>query len=286
MRFNIYNSSESKIKLFHSTNTPGPRKMRAHHHTEFEISSCISGSGVYSVDGNKYFFKAGDIFVFSCDEIHCITQIDGVENLELINIQFEPRFLWSSSGLADYNLLKIFFHRNSNFQNRFEGSLPATKNIFSMIYDMEKEFSSKKYEFELMVKIYLIDILISFMRDFDYVDFTDNLSRYEETLRQLEKAINYIDLHLEDDLTLDEIAAISAMSRAYFCTLFRKFNGISPWDYITIKRVEKAIGILKSSSDTKLGVASMCGFNSSSNFYKAFKKVTGKTPSDYTKQDL
>ena len=58
-------------------------------------------------------------------------------------------------------------------------------------------------------------------------------------------------------------------------------NGISPWEYITIKRVEKAIGLLKTTNDTKLNIAMQCGFNSSSNFYKAFFRITGKKPGSY-----
>ena len=57
-------------------------------------------------------------------------------------------------------------------------------------------------------------------------------------------------------------------------------NSVSPWEYITIKRVEKAIELLRTTNLTKLDIAQRCGFSSSSNFYKAFSKVTGKTPSE------
>ena len=58
-------------------------------------------------------------------------------------------------------------------------------------------------------------------------------------------------------------------------------NGISPWDYITIKRVERAVELLKTTELTKLEIAERCGFSGSSNFYKAFAHVTGKKPGDY-----
>ena len=57
-------------------------------------------------------------------------------------------------------------------------------------------------------------------------------------------------------------------------------NSVSVWEYIKIKRVEKAVGLLKTTDLTKLDIAERCGFSSSSNFYKAFKNVTGKTPSE------
>lgn len=71
------------------------------------------------------------------------------------------------------------------------------------------------------------------------------------------------------------------MSRTYFCTVFKKLNGISPWDYITIKRIEKSIGLIKNEDMSMLEVACACGFNNSTNFNRSFKKVTGKTPGEY-----
>ena len=65
--------------------------------------------------------------------------------------------------------------------------------------------------------------------------------------------------------------------------VFKKFNGVSPWEYITIKRVERAIELLRTTDLTKLEIADQCGFTSSSNFYKAFFHVTGKKPGDFVK---
>lgn len=73
------------------------------------------------------------------------------------------------------------------------------------------------------------------------------------------------------------------MSKTYFCGQLKKLNGISLWDYITIKRIEKAITLIESSNLSRLEIALKCGYNNTSNFYYAFKKVTGKTPEDYKK---
>ena len=71
------------------------------------------------------------------------------------------------------------------------------------------------------------------------------------------------------------------MTQTYFSSVFKKYNGITPWEYITIKRVEMAINLLKTSDMSKLEIAERCGFSSSSNFYKAFLKITGKHPKDF-----
>lgn len=134
-----------------------------------------------------------------------------------------------------------------------------------------------------MVKMYISYILILLLREYGYVKNTVDF--HSETPSLLEKAMIYIDKNLESDISLEQIAEEATMNRTYFSTVFKKYNGISPWDYITIKRVEKAIEYLKNKTSTKTEIAGMCGFSSMSNFYRAFKQVTGKTPNDYCKSD-
>ena len=134
-----------------------------------------------------------------------------------------------------------------------------------------------------MTKYMLFSMLITLVREYNYIDSATEYTYLENTVKPMKAALNYIDENLCENLTLDKIAACAAMSPAYFSSVFKKMNSLSPWEYITIKRVEKSIELLKNTSLTKLDIAQRCGFSSSSNFYKAFSKITGKTPSEYCK---
>lgn len=265
------------IKTFISTKRPEKRAFREHHHAECELSLFIRGSGVYRVNGKSYEFCDGDIFLFSSDEVHCITEINS--NCRLLNIHFAPRLLWSDSDNAE--LLKIFFARSNSFENRIDRSNPQTNTIRNNILSLEKELSNKRPGYEVMAKYMLFSCFVSLIRDFGYIDSSAKHVNYQNTVEPMEKALDFINENLDKQITLSEIAAQAAISQTYFSTVFKKLNGISPWEYITIKRVEKAIGLLKSTDATKLDIAMQCGFNSSSNFYKAFRKITGKRPEDF-----
>ena len=72
------------------------------------------------------------------------------------------------------------------------------------------------------------------------------------------------------------------MSPNYFCSVFRKSAGVTPWDYITSARVELAMRLMEQSPDeTLLNIAVRSGFNNTQNFNKMFAKHTGCTPSEY-----
>ena len=286
MRYNehiLYDSHNKPVlRTFHTTVVPGRRNYREHHHTECELSLFCSGTGVYSLPGKEYSFAKDDIFLFNSDEVHCITDIGTDESFDSLCIQFEPRILWSDKNFPESGeLLRIFFDRSSGFENRIDCTNPQTALIRQEILELEKELEEKQFNYYMIVKMKLYSILTRLVRSYGYVKGETEFSANRETFSRLNKALKFIDENLEGDLKLDELAKIAAMNKSYFSTVFKQFNGISPWEYITIKRVEMAIELLKNTSLTKLEIAQRCGFNSSSNFYQQFKKVTGKLPKDY-----
>ena len=268
------------LKTFYSAAGSGKREYREHYHTECELSTIMSGSGIYSVGKNNYSFSAGDVFLFGGDEIHCITDIS--DNFLILNIQFRPQLLWSDSDA--FSVLRLFFARNSKFENKLKKS-EHTENIHKNIILLSKELSDKRDGYALMVKYILYSSLLSIVREYDYVDLSEDYSYLQGTIKSMRTALDYIDSNLFDaELSLNDIAARVQMSPTYFSSTFKKMNSVSPWEYITVKRVEKAVELLKTTDLTKLDIAQRCGFSSSSNFYKIFSKVTGKTPSQICKQ--
>lgn len=97
----------------------------------------------------------------------------------------------------------------------------------------------------------------------------------------IQKAIGFINDNLTEPITLDDISKSAGMSRSHFSMVFRGLTGISPYEYLLLQRVERAVVILKNSDITILEVAQSCGFRNLENFNKAFRKITNMTPSDY-----
>lgn len=71
------------------------------------------------------------------------------------------------------------------------------------------------------------------------------------------------------------------MSVSHFSQLFKKLNGFSAWDYVISKRIDMAQALLLSTDEAVLDIAFQCGFNNSTNFNRAFKKITGISPTEY-----
>ena len=268
------------LRIFYSEALPKKREWREHHHTELEISLVKEGQGVYTVGAAQYTIKPGDVFLFGTHEEHYITDISGCERLRLMNIHFEPRFIWAGSDLFDVKYLRIFFDRSENFRNRLDRENPATSEIVRLLVEIERETAERREEYELMVKIKLLSLLVLLLREYDYV--SDGTSYVESAkYSQISGAMKYIDENLAEPLTLDEIAAKANLNKTYFTTLFKKLNGVTPWEFLTARRIEKSYALLPRRDMNILEIANSCGFNNASNFNRAFRKLTGMTPSEY-----
>jgi AraC family transcriptional regulator len=103
----------------------------------------------------------------------------------------------------------------------------------------------------------------------------------EMSARQLRAATEFIDAHIDQDLSLDKIAACAAMSPFRFSRGFRKATGQSPWRYVIVRRIERAKDLLRGSNHDLMEVAALTGFSTQSHFTDAFRRLCGTTPKRY-----
>ncbi len=275
-----FSHSENLLRVFRSALPADGGMFYEHHHTALEITMVLSGGGIYATDESEFGFEGGDIFLFGTDERHWIKKLDS--RTEFLNIHFEPRFIWSENfGISSGELIRVFLNRKKKSFNKLDMEKPSSKAVRELMYLMEKELAEKKQEYEIMLKVHLVNILIEMIRSFEGQLTETDFSYNARSLHHIEKSLKYIDAHLSENLTLTDIAEKAHMSKNYFCRLFKKLNGMAPWDYITVKRIERAVLYLTTTDLTRLEIAQLCGYNNTSNFYYAFKKVTGMSPGDY-----
>ncbi|KAF3890925.1 helix-turn-helix domain-containing protein [Tolypothrix bouteillei VB521301] len=101
---------------------------------------------------------------------------------------------------------------------------------------------------------------------------------------KLKQAIEYIEQHLGEKISLETIAQHLDISQCHFCHLFKQSMGVSPYQYVLQQRIEKAKHLLKQQKLTITNVALECGFANQTHFTKHFRKLTGTTPKAYRKQ--
>jgi AraC-like DNA-binding protein len=95
--------------------------------------------------------------------------------------------------------------------------------------------------------------------------------------------------YLDSSLTIQDLSEQVKMPVKDLSTLINLYMDKHFFDFVNEYRIEKAMQILRDSSQKELTVLEILyevGFNSKSSFNTSFKKYTGKTPTDYRKKAL
>ena len=93
--------------------------------------------------------------------------------------------------------------------------------------------------------------------------------------------VSFIEANLSSVLSLDLLAKKAMVSKYHFCKVFKKHIGVSPLQFATQRRIERAKDLLVHSDCNVTLTAMKVGLNDTSSFSKHFRKATGLSPLAY-----
>ena len=265
-------------RYFHLRDTAGQE--RDFHFHEFDkVVLLLSGRVDYFVEGITYALKPRDILLVKHHTIHKAL-IDKSVPYDRIIIYLDRKYfdrvmpegqLCSCFDRCDTRRDYLLRPRDEDWQ-----SIAAAFSAFEQMIP-EEAYGSQTMRDTLMMQllIYINRICVSAAADTPAERQTDG---------KIARVLSYINENLTGELSLEIIAREAKMSKSYFSTIFKKMNGIPVWDYITRKRVELAMTLLRDRDKPVIEVAESCGFSSISNFNRCFRQVTGISPSAYRKE--
>ena len=99
----------------------------------------------------------------------------------------------------------------------------------------------------------------------------------------IQRVMEYINLHLGDHISNDDLAANASMSISHLSKVFKKETGMTMTEYIALMRCKKAAGLLKKTDLPVQEISSYVGYSDNNYFVKVFKKIYDLTPSEYRK---
>jgi AraC family transcriptional regulator len=115
-------------------------------------------------------------------------------------------------------------------------------------------------------------------RNHRFQEYENGLSK-----QKLRQVIEYIQAHLDENISLNDIANELGMSQYYFCHLFKRSTGMSPHQFLIRQRIEWAKHLLRQPERTVTSVAMDCGFANQSHFARCFRQCTGMNPNQFRK---
>lgn len=98
------------------------------------------------------------------------------------------------------------------------------------------------------------------------------------------KVLDYIDRHLDEDLSVERLSQVANFSKFHFHRVFSSHTGINVYRYVQLMRLKRASYRLVFGSDVRIiDIALDAGFENSESFSRSFKRVFDQTPSQFRK---
>jgi len=118
-----------------------------------------------------------------------------------------------------------------------------------------------------------------FLQIFDL--YLNQLAQNTEKREQyiIRRAKEYIDSHYMEALSLDDLALALHMNSTYFSTMFKQWNGTTFRDYLRAVRIREGIRHIEAGKHKLYEISELVGYQNASHFNRAFKEVTGTSPS-------
>ncbi|WP_379159534.1 helix-turn-helix domain-containing protein [Paenibacillus sp. sgz5001063] len=104
------------------------------------------------------------------------------------------------------------------------------------------------------------------------------------TSESIEAVKHYISTHLSEELSLDTVAGKVFLSPKYLSKIFKEETGMNYIEYVTEKRMEKALELMAKHDMTIEQIANTVGYGTTAYFIKKFKEKNGYTPKHYIRQ--
>lgn len=253
-----------------------------HQHSSWEFVFCEHGRVTACTDVEEYVLKDSQIVFHPPGYNHRI-EVGGEETT-----------LFVMSFVCTSKMIKLFQNQlldvNSEQHRLLTLIIQELYNAFELsdgklMLDDFHPSSNAPLGSEQMVSCYLESLLISLLRTAAAQPASNTvMPRIEERIGSAIK--EYIDRHLDEQITLDILSTRFHYSRSYITSQFRNHMGMSIMEYTSHLRIERAKQLLLGGEMSVSRVADSVGYSSLPYFSQCFKKAVGCCPSEYMEKQI
>ena len=302
------NLHNSRLELVFEKRIPGLRVseavrhhrfiMRSRHvHETIELHFILEGQRLMFVDRETYRLSPHSAIVVNHNLIHKTSTAPGFPPdhhnfiLQLDRSRFDQ--ILRVAGLRGFD----------DFGERFNGVATFNESEWRLILAVISEFKAMCEEdkmgaavsmedahaFLYLQALELASIFAKARRRLLHAELEANQKVVPETVvktgvhQKVHEVALYLQTHIHESVSLEELAQRFFMSRSYLTRSFRNVTGFSVVEYMTYIRIQKAQQLLRESDRSITEIADLCGFGNITYFEKVFKTTTGHTPVQYRK---
>lgn len=262
IKYEVHNITDLSLPfIFHSYIIDFKSSFLGNWHNNPEFLYCTSGSGYILCDSKRIDFQKGDMVIVNSKVVHKIfsdTQVTYrcliIDNSFIEQNSINPYEFYFCEKICDYETGLLMDKITSAYENH--------PSVFS----------------HLEIRKCVLEFLLHLYKHYSKPQSLDS-DLHNQSNRKIRKALDYINSHFCDKISLDDIADYSGFSKYYFTRIFRQMIGCTVFEHINVLRCKKAKTMLLNTNLPLSKICYDCGFDSPSYFAKTFKTYMGILPS-------
>lgn len=268
-----------KVHYSHGVQKYNEKLNHLHYDKDLVIEYFRKGTTSKRIEGNIYSIGEGDIVITTPAELH-------------IPLRTEDCYIEKISIHINESLLSVFGGDQTVFFAKIVNKEKGVGNI--IVADIVRELGLDKeldqclryaqdfsLESQVLLSCKIIELLATISKFIDK-DTIKDLSPTSSN-KIINQMINYINRHYTEDITLDTLAQRFHFSKYYISHLFKDYVGVSPYDYLIIRRLYICNDLIRGKHTIK-EACFLVGFHNYSNFYRLYKKHFKITPQQFKEQ--
>ena len=259
---------------FHLRDTAG-QELDFHFHEFDKVVLLLAGRVDYLVEGRSYALKPWDVLLVRHHTIHKAV-IDRTQPYERIIIYLDGKYFGRS--LPEARLMGSFDQADRSGQHLLTPSVSQRQEIQRVLNAYEASAGDEGIGAPALRETFIIQLLIHISR----MTASAAPSRESQYDPKIQQVLSYINEHLHEELTVDQLAERAYLSKYHFMRLFKAQTGSTVHAYVRQKRLLHAARLIREGVSVGKAAADS-GFGDYSAFHRAFRESFGISPGSLKK---
>ena len=251
-----------------------------HWHAPGEIISPIEGTYTVTIAGKTVTLQPHDVLIIASGELHSIR---APKTGERYIMNYSVSYFHQIQDMAE--LFNTFYP--FRLVTRQEDPELADQ-LFAVLAQIEGEYFSTNVCRESEIMALMLHFFSIFGR-YEHRQNSEQVLDYpkqQDHMRRFAELCAYINNHCTERLSVEDLASRAGFSVYHFSRLFKTRTGYSPYEYIILRRIDKAKYMLASTELSVKEIAYATGYNSEENFIHSFRSNVGVAPGLFRKYPI
>lgn len=246
-----------------------------HWHKALELLMFIKGMVTCNFENASLQFKAGDMYILNSHEVH---ETKCTRNAVYLVVHIDPTRMCHYVPTFDQLSFSLTFDPEDQVKAMAHEQLRI--HLLEILRQTREE-EDGAWMLERQARLFAVAALL--VKHFSQPLAVEQTRLQRSDMTRLEPVLEYVQLHHEQEISLEDAANTMGLNKEYFCRLFKKNMGVSFLQYVYQVRANAVCRELETTDDPIGQIAERHGFRDPKMLNHYFREIYGCTPSEKRK---